>query len=750
MLTKPVPVPSPVFSTGSSKQNDRRVKFANQIGFGCIAGGSLAAWFSLGEAVGVYAGFPYQTNPSTWTVWLPGYLATGMLIGGACALVFLLALCNRKPSANPRVAVGLMIFCAIAASITLLKLHFSLLAHHFGWSPFLTLGVLIPSGLLLYGVLLFLSRNLLRRPLAFVCAPKPCIVSLVLVSFLAVTSWLLPISAAVQATPAQMTATTASPNVLFVVLDTVRADHLGTYGYARATSPALDRFAASGVVFENAFSVAPWTLPSHASMFTGVHPTTHGTGWEKPRLADGRAHIEDLATYDMHTLAEELSQRGYQTIGVAEKPWLSFEIGLTQGFEQFHDYSIATLSERFLGSQVIARIKEKFGAKISNSHPRAQDKGGARVIETALEWLNGSRERDAERPFFMFMNLNEAHDPYLPPAGYWESFLPEGVTIADTVPEVLPARQIDQHSMILGELALTAAMLEKYIALYDAEILYQDMLIGRLLDGLEQQNLSENTLVIIVSDHGEEFGEFDTRVGHQLAAVDTLLHVPLIMRYPPALPQGHRVTSLASTVDIFPTIVDVIERAQGNAVPRVTPELLSLEGVSLFNAMQPGGPPARDMVVAHYGNPTAYLSGWSQWAQHSQDPLNFPLAKYLRTIDVLRTAEHKFFSYSDGTRAFLNLQKDPLEQSSESSSVAAENAEQALDFELRLRRQLGSYRTLHEMLVGHMVRSRQANSSKRPANVDGQQAEELGYVGSSSGDGTEAKSPLVLPPFLRN
>jgi arylsulfatase A-like enzyme len=726
------------------------VKFANQVGFGCIAGGSLAAWFCLGEAVVVFGGFPYQINPSSWSVWLPGYLAAGMLIGGACALLLLLVQRKRKTIANPRVALGLMVFCAIAASITLMKLHLSLLAHQLGWSPFLTVGILIPCGLLLYAVLLFLSRNLLRRPLAFLCTPKSSCVGILLVSALAATSWLLPIYAASQASPAQMTATAASPNVLFVVLDTVRADHLGTYGYARPTSPALDCFAATGVVFENAFSVAPWTLPSHASMFTGVHPTTHGTGWENPRLADGRARIDDLATYDMHTLAEELSQRGYQTIGIAEKPWLSFEIGLTQGFEQFHDYSITTLSERFLGSQVVARYKEKFGVKIPTSHPRPQDKGGARVIDTALEWLNGSRERDVDRPFFMFMNLNEAHDPYLPPTGYWESFLPEGVTIADTVPEVLPARQIDQHSMILGELALTADMVEKYIALYDAEILYQDMLVGRLLDGLEQQNLSENTLVILVADHGEEFGEFDTRVGHQLAAVDTLLHVPLIMRYPPALPQGYRVTSMASTVDIFPTIVDVIERAQGNALPRTTPELLSLEGVSLFNAMQPGGPPARDMVVAHYDNPTAYLSGWSQWAEHSQDPLNFPLAKYLRTIDVLRTAEHKFFSYSDGTRAFLDLQKDPLEQSSESSQVAPEDAAQALDFELRLRRQLGSYLTLHEMLVGHLVRSRQVNASKRFTQAEGQNTEGLGYVGSSSGDGTEAKAPLVLPPFLKN
>jgi len=561
---------------------------------------------------------------------------------------------------------------------------------------------------------------------------------------------LMPISKAELATPSQMTAPSSSPNVLFVVLDTVRPDHLGTYGYDRDTSPELDAFASQGVVFENAFSAAPWTLPSHASMFTGLHPTTHGTGWEKPHLQDGRARIGDLAVYDVHTLAEEMAQRGYQTVGVAEKPWLSYEVGLTQGFEQFHDYSTPTLEERFIGSKVVEGAVAKWGAPVSDEYPQATDKGGARVVSTALEWLGGSRERDSERPFFMYMNLNEAHDPYLPPTDYWDRFLPEGVAIADTVPPILPATQADLHSMILGESPLTPEMVDIYISLYDAEILYQDMLLGRLFDGLEQMNLDDNTLVVIVSDHGEEFAEFDTRIGHQLSAVDTLLHVPLIMRYPPSLPAGQRVTSLASTVDLFPTIVDLIEREQATPTPRISPQLLSLEGVSLVDAMQPGGPPARDMIMAHYGNPAAYLSGWQQWAEHAENPLSFPLAYRLRTIDVLRTMDRKFYSYSDGSRAFLDLDADPQELGSESRTVAPEHAARAMAFEMRLRRQLGSYKTLHEMLVGHMVTSRAANASKRFNTGGSQEAEELGYVGSSSGDGTEALTPLVLPPFMRN
>lgn len=732
------------------RQYDDRVKFAKQIGFGCIAGGSIAAWFCLVEAVLIYASFPYQTDPTTWTLWLPGYIAAGIAVGIGCALFLRIVRhkCDTNAEFNSR--LGIMTFCGIIAIASLMEAHLSLLAHRLGWSKLVTFATFIPAGLLLYALLVFLSRNLLRRPLAFLCVPITGMASVAIVCALAAGSWLLPITPAKLATQSQMTAPASSPNVLFVVLDTVRPDHLGTYGYARDTSPKLDAFAAQSVVFENAFATAPWTLPSHASMFTGVHSTTHGTGWENPTLADGRARVGDLAVYDIHTLAEELTERGYQSIGVAEKPWLSYEIGLTQGFEQFHDYSIPTLSERLLGSRVMARCKEKWGDPEVLTFPRHEDKGGARVIDTALTWLGGSRERDTSRPFFMFMNLNEAHDPYLPPTDYWERFLPEGVTIEDTVPDALPARQVDQHSVILGEIPLTAEMVEKYLALYDAEIYYQDMLLGRLLDGLEEMQLADNTLVILVSDHGEEFGEFETRVGHQLAAVDKLLHVPLIMRYPPLLPAGHRVTSLASTVDIFPTIVDVIERVQDTGMPRATPELLSLEGVSLVDAMQVDGAPARDFVIAHYANPTAYLSGWEQWGEHINDPLNFPLSRYLRTIDVLRTADEKFFTYSDGSRSFLNMQQDPHELESESQSVAPEFAARALAFELRLQRQLGSYRTLHEMLVGHMVRSRNANATKRFNKTEGQEAEELGYVGSSSGDGTEAESPLVLPPFMKN
>jgi arylsulfatase A-like enzyme len=529
-----------------------------------------------------------------------------------------------------------------------------------------------------------------------------------------------------------------------VVLDTTRVDHLGAYGYHRATSPNLDALATEGVLFENAFSVAPWTLPSHASMFTGLHATTHGTGWEHPRLSDGRANIGDAVVYDFHTLAEELGERGYQTCGVSEKSWLSFDIGLTQGFENYFDYSIPQLRDGLF----ISRL-QRFGRRGptgSDEYPRSTDKGGARVVDTALQWLSGGRSRDPERPFFMFMNLNEAHHPYLPPKDYWGHFRPEGFTLEETLPDVLPADPLDEHNIILGTLELTAERAAMYQSLYDDEILYQDMLLGRLFDGLAEMELKEQTLIVVVADHGEEFAEIGTRVGHQLALTDTLIHVPLVMRLPQALPAGQRIASLASTVDIFPTILDVIESQQATPQPRDTPELRSLEGVSLFGVMQDSRNSPRDMVLAHYSNPAAYLSGWPEWKDYLTDPFRFPLARYIRSIDVLRTADEKFFIYGDGSAAFLRPELDPTEQASEFTPISAADGDRARDFELRLQSQLGSYRTLHEMLVGHMIHSRSVNAAQRFKRT--QSLEGLGYVGESSGDGTEAEADLVLPPLF--
>ena len=356
---------------------------------GVLMGGCLAGWASLLEACSVYASFPYQTDPALWATLLPAYLGIGAGLGLLCALV--LPLLSRKKAREQQynLQLGILILAGALTLVTIVEARF-------GWmspgtrttSPtaLMTFAAIGLVGLGIYFLLSQLAKTALGWMMASVSSSLVAISGLVVLGVLAVGAHLRPVTPAQLASNAEMTAPANSPNVLFVVLDTVRADHLGAYGYHRATSPNLDALAAEGVLFENAFSAAPWTLPSHASIFTGLHATTHGTGWEHPRLSDGRADIGNKVAYNFHTLAEELGQRGYQTVGVSEKSWLSYDVGLTQGFENYFDYSIPRLVDHMF----VSRLKRfgRRGPKSEATYPRDVDKGGARVVETALHWLD--------------------------------------------------------------------------------------------------------------------------------------------------------------------------------------------------------------------------------------------------------------------------------------------------------------------------------------------------------------------------
>ena len=527
---------------------------------GALLGACLAGWASLVEAYFLHEAFPYHTDPATWARVLPFYLAVGAVIGVGCAVISPLLFRGRKLIPQRRVVLGLLIL----ASMTTVTL---LLVARIDWLPTAvrtTSGVAIAMYLqviaataAVFLILSFLSRKLLAHQLQFLFSTGFTNSAAAVLLLIAAVSFLLPVGDAERATPGRAPAAAAgAPNVLLVVLDTVAASHLGSYGYERETSPRLDQLASDGALFEQHYSAAPWTLPSHASIFTGLHTNTHGTGWEKPRLADGVASVGTVAHNDFQTLSEELSLLGYDTCGVSEKAWLSTESGLTQGFESYWDYSNPLFIETFFLRRLFDRYRHKIGWAV----PDPIDKGGARVVERALAWIDGDKARDDDRPFFLFMNLNEAHDPYEPPEEYWSKFLPEGVAVEDTSPPTLRSDVLLHREVLQGISEISPTEMELYQSLYDAEIFYQDILLGRLFDGLTELGMMDDTIVIVTADHGEEFGEIEDRVGHQLSLSDRLLHVPLIVRYPALVPAGRRVASMASTVDIFPTILDMLER----------------------------------------------------------------------------------------------------------------------------------------------------------------------------------------------
>ncbi|MHC4902587.1 MAG: sulfatase [Planctomycetota bacterium] len=294
------------------------------------------------------------------------------------------------------------------------------------------------------------------------------------------------------------------PNVLLIVLDTTRVDRLSAYGYDRPTTPALERIAAEGLAFRRAYAASPWTLPSHASMFTGEYAAVHNATWEHQRL-DER----------LPTLAEHLSEMGLRTAAFSRQVWLSDETGLMRGFEDFYDLywrsTTALVAAWRLG---VDKIKERRGF---------EDKGAALVTDRFKGWI----DRHGDRPFFAFINYVEPHAYYQPPAPFREQFLAE--ERKDTPWGRAQNVAVQRHNA--GDLVYSADDFAAFSDLYDGAVAYQDSRMGEALDHLRTRGLLDKTLLLITADHGENLGDHDL-LGHEFCVYNTLLHVPLIVRLP--------------------------------------------------------------------------------------------------------------------------------------------------------------------------------------------------------------------------
>jgi arylsulfatase A-like enzyme len=328
-------------------------------------------------------------------------------------------------------------------------------------------------------------------------------------------------------------APTGAPNVLLIVIDTARAWNFSLYGYARPTTPRLDRLAATSAVFERALSTAPWTLPSHGSMFTGR--------WAHELTADWR---QPLDTRDP-TLGEALAAHGYLTAGfVANTGYCSREHGLARGFAHYEDYAIS-LGQVAHSSALLRTIANNFRLRALVKNDEHLNRIPAdEVNRRFLRWLATA---SPERPFFAFLNYYDAHGPYLPPspfAGQFRSAPPSG--------KLSP---IHRWNFQPGAPAPTAAEVEMEIAEYDGALAYVDDRIGALLDDLSRRQLLAKTIVIVTSDHGEEFGEHRL-FEHGNSLYWPSLHVPLLISYPPRIPAG-RVAVPVSLRDLPATVLDV-------------------------------------------------------------------------------------------------------------------------------------------------------------------------------------------------
>jgi arylsulfatase A-like enzyme len=335
----------------------------------------------------------------------------------------------------------------------------------------------------------------------------------------------------------------APSNVLFVVLDTVRKDHLTPYGYDRPTTPGLDAFAADATVFEQAVAPAPWTLPVHASLFTGRYPSQHGADQENPYL--------EGAT----TLAETLSAAGYATACYSSNAWITPYTRLTDGFDEQDNFFEVMPGEflsgplarawRTLNDNDSLRVVADKLVSLGNSAHELLAGGGTADSKTPAV-MERTREfvADADGDWFAFLNLMDAHLPYHPPDEYVERFAPgvDSDAVCQNSKEYNSgARDIDDEEW------------EAIRGLYDAELAHIDDQLSDLFDWLKAEGEWDDTAVVVCADHGELHGEHGL-YGHEFCLYDPLVNVPLLVKHP-ALEAGRR-EDLVELVDLYHTVLD--------------------------------------------------------------------------------------------------------------------------------------------------------------------------------------------------
>jgi arylsulfatase A-like enzyme len=315
-------------------------------------------------------------------------------------------------------------------------------------------------------------------------------------------------------------------NVIVIVVDTLRADHLTLYGYPRNTSPSLVRIAQQGVTFDYAIAPSSWTLPSHASMVTGRYPHEHGVENEQSVL---NGHLP--------VIGEEFQKLGYRTAAFsANQSWFTRLQGFGRGFMHFEDFvgfPIGVAAQTPYGEPLVEIAYKLHRTRYVPGHNTAED-----INQRALQWI----DRDS-RPFFVFLNYIDTHVPYLPVIHYEEQF-------------VRPGHKGGRITK--GDEILTPEELQDEMDAYDACIHYVDVQLQRLFDDLQRRRLGQNTIVVITSDHGEAFNEHGF-FHHQNALYRELIHVPLVIWSPDHIPSALRITRPVSTAAIPSTLLSLVD-----------------------------------------------------------------------------------------------------------------------------------------------------------------------------------------------
>ncbi|TFH32289.1 MAG: hypothetical protein E4H00_01725, partial [Myxococcales bacterium] len=423
------------------------------------------------------------------------------------------------------------------------------------------------------------------------------------------------------------TAPTGAPDVVIVVLDTVRAANMSAYGYARKTTPTFDRLSGESALFLDAMAPSTWSLPSHASLFTGLFPSGHGANAET-RVLSG----------NVSTLAQVLGTHGYETQCFTANPHISDSFGLTRGFQQQDRAWAGPNAGRSF--QFIYRVLDLVGWA-------TDDKGGGRVVDNFEHWV--ALRRDDAAPAFAFLNFLEAHFPYhQTPPRFLARYTDMGPIERRSVSLKAMAAQFGRN--------LTDAEVQEIAKpsrdMYDAGIAYADFLLERVVDALRDAGRLERTLLIVLADHGEMIGEH-REFGHGASLYEPDLHVPLLFRYPERVPAGVRIARPVSTVGVYATVLDLVGIA--------SPQKAHVASLLPVIAGQRGGEP---VLAERFADPDSRLL-----------PDSAPLAMRDRRYRIYRRGTDKLAVTSKGDVYMFDLAADPGEENdmaARDSNTAAE------------------------------------------------------------------------------
>ena len=465
------------------------------------------------------------------------------------------------------------------------------------------------------------------------------------------------------------------PDIVLIVLDTLRADRMSCYGYARETTRFLDAFAEEATLFERAIVPGQWTIPSHASLFTGEYPTTHMT-----------TQIYDTLGEDSVTLAELLREDGYKTVGFCNNPLLGVvDNDLDRGFDEFYNYGgavpnypditrsrpkvLARLAERY--TRLMRRIVAPFQNQFAHNnlllsiamHPlivplwqgSVNFKGNTkRSLRDVVGYLRAHRKADHRPPIFAFVNLMETHLPYRPPARFVQRFAPYYED--DDEAQSFMRGYNREHYRWMIPLSEPLGELEDRILndLYDAEVAYQDRLLRRLLKDLSKPKVRDNTMVIVTSDHGEGLNNHHF-VGHSLVAYDDLVRVPLVMRYPRQYPTGDRVSSLISTRRVFHSALEAAGVQPNGSRGEHAP--IEVEDLTLTQTLNGSASPEETIVAEAY-TPDTLLA-----LMENEDPTAIDTFRCRSMRRAAYKGRHKLITVGNEPDELFDVIDDPGETS---------------------------------------------------------------------------------------